>query len=170
MIRKDKVLGNVAVGDDQSIDADRFERPFRAGASGDPANEHDACSIGSARKSGMKSSRSMMRLAYSCGTRTGRVVCGQYPAMSGMATAGTLASTRALFGLSHVFPQSSIRYGPRGFGDSSSALAGDIRSVPAAPVAVAKTVRRMVTSLVADMVRLLCLRTRCIMRLAVSRS
>jgi putative tryptophan/tyrosine transport system substrate-binding protein len=33
-----------------------------------------ACSIGSARKSGMKS---MMRLAYSCGPLTGRVVCGQ---------------------------------------------------------------------------------------------
>jgi arsenate reductase (thioredoxin) len=46
-----------------------------------------------------------MRLAYSCGPRTGRVVCGQYPAMSGMAIAGTLASTRALFGFIQVFPQ-----------------------------------------------------------------
>jgi hypothetical protein len=41
MIRKDKVLRNVAVGNNQSIHADRFERPLRSGASGDPANEHD---------------------------------------------------------------------------------------------------------------------------------
>ena len=80
------------------------------------------------------------------------------------ARAGTLASTRALFGFIEVFPQSSIRYGPRGFGDSPSVLPGDIRSVSAAPVAVAKTVRRMVTSSVADMVHLLYLRTRCITR------
>src|SRR5262249_22030662 len=118
-----------------------------------------ACSMGSARKSGMKSSRSMMRLAYSCGPRTGRVVCGQYPAMSGMAIAGTLASTRALFGFIQVFPQSSIRYGHRCFCDSPSVLPGDIRSVSAAPVTVSETVRRTLTSLVADMVRLLCFGT-----------
>src|SRR5262249_16671835 len=41
MIRKDKVLSNVAVGNDQSIHADRFEQALRARASGDPANEHD---------------------------------------------------------------------------------------------------------------------------------
>jgi hypothetical protein len=41
MIRKDKVLRNVAVGNDQSIHADRLERPLRPGTSGDPANEHD---------------------------------------------------------------------------------------------------------------------------------
>src|SRR5262249_14516664 len=115
-----------------------------------------ACSIGSARKSGMKSSRSMMRLAYSCGPRTGRVVRGQYPAMSCMAIAGTLASTRALFGFIQVFPQSSIRYGPRCFCDSPSVLPGDIRSVSAAPVTVSETARRTLASLVADMVRLLC--------------
>src|SRR5262245_52706603 len=118
-----------------------------------------ACSIGSARKSGMKSSRSMMRLAYSCGPRTGRVVCGQYPAMCVMAIAGTLASTRALFGFIQVFPQSSIRYGPRCFGGSPSVLPGDIRSVSAVPVTVLETVRRTLTSLVADMVRLLCFGT-----------
>src|SRR5262245_3359468 len=73
--------------------------------------------------------------------------------MSGMAIAGTLASTRAWFGFIQVFPQSSIRYGPRCFGDSPL---GDIRSVPAAPVTVSETVRRTLTSLVADMVRLLC--------------
>src|SRR5262249_55870183 len=118
-----------------------------------------ACSIGSARKSGMKSSRSMIRLAYSCGPRTGRVVCGQYPAVSGMAIAGTLASPPALFGFTQLFPQSSIRYGPRCFGDSPSALQGDIRSVSAAPVTVSETVRRTLTSLVADMVHLLCFGT-----------
>src|SRR5262249_4684081 len=88
----------------------------------------------------------------------GRVVCGQYPAMSGMAIAGTLASTRALFGFIQVFPQSSIRYGPRCFGDSPSVLPGDIRSVSATPVTVSETVRRTLT-LVADMVRLLCFGT-----------
>src|SRR5215510_4885783 len=41
MIRKDKVLRNVAVGNDQSIHADRLEQPLRSGPSGDPANEHD---------------------------------------------------------------------------------------------------------------------------------
>jgi hypothetical protein len=41
MIRKDKVLRNVAVGNDQSIHAYRFKRPIRARTSGDPANEHD---------------------------------------------------------------------------------------------------------------------------------
>src|SRR5262249_44087866 len=41
MIRKDKVLSNVAVGNDQSIHADRFEQALRARASGGPANEHD---------------------------------------------------------------------------------------------------------------------------------
>src|SRR5262245_18828245 len=75
--------------------------------------------------------------------------------MSGNAIAGTLASTRSLFGLSHVFPQSSILYGPRFCGNSSSALSGDARSVPAAPATAATTARRVMMSLVADMVRLL---------------
>src|SRR5262245_12298693 len=114
-----------------------------------------ACSMGSARKSGMKSSRSMMRLAYSCGPRTGRVVCGQYPAISGMAIAGTLASTRALLGFIHVFPQSSIRYGPRCFCDSTSVVAGDVAGVSAARVTVSEAARRTLTSLVADMARVL---------------
>src|SRR5262249_29228023 len=79
--------------------------------------------------------------------------------MSGMATAGTLANTRALFGLSHVFPQSSILYGPRCCGNSSSALPGGTRSVQAAPATATKTVRRVMTSSVVDIVRLLCLDT-----------
>src|SRR5262245_1796320 len=75
-----------------------------------------------------------------------------------MATAGTLANTRALFGLSHVFSQSSILYGPRS-GNSSSAFPGGTRSIQAAPATVTKTVRRVITSSVVDMVRLLCLDT-----------
>src|SRR5262245_2990747 len=78
--------------------------------------------------------------------------------MSGMATAGILANTRALFGLSHVFSQSSILYGPRCCGSSSSALPGGTRSVQAAPATATKTVRRVMTSSV-DIVRLLCLDT-----------
>src|SRR5262245_33250012 len=74
-----------------------------------------------------------------------------------MAIAGTLASTRALFGLSHVFPQSSILYGPRCCSNSSSALAGGIRSIQATPAAVRKAARRVMRSLFVDMVRLLCL-------------
>src|SRR6516165_2638323 len=61
--------------------------------------------------------------------------------MSGRAIAGTLASTRSLLGLSHVFPQSSILYGPRS-GNSSSAFPGDTRTVTTAPAAVATTARR----------------------------
>src|SRR5262245_17000159 len=72
--------------------------------------------------------------------------------MSGMATAGILANTRALFGLSHVFSQSSILYGPRCCGSSSSALPGGTRSVQAAPATAT-------TSSVVDIVRLLCLDT-----------
>src|SRR5262249_1494675 len=79
--------------------------------------------------------------------------------MSGMAIAGPLASTRALFGFIQVFPQSSIRYGPRCFCDSPSVLPDDIRSVSAAPVTVSETARRTLTSLVADMARLLCFGT-----------
>src|SRR5215468_4572170 len=79
--------------------------------------------------------------------------------MSGMATAGTLANTRALFGLSHVFPQSSILYGPRCCGNSSSALPGGTGSVQAAPATATKTVRRVMTSSVVHIVRLLCLDT-----------
>src|SRR5262245_18196660 len=79
--------------------------------------------------------------------------------MSGMATAGTLANTRALFGLSHVFSQASILYGPRCCGSSSSALPGGTRSVQAAPATATKTVRRVVTSSVVDIVRLRCLDT-----------
>src|SRR5262249_47690107 len=78
--------------------------------------------------------------------------------MSGMAIAGTLASTRSLLGLSHVFPQSSILYGPRS-GNSSSAFPGGTRSVQAAPATATKTVRRVMTSSVVDIVRLLCLDT-----------
>src|SRR5215510_14998204 len=75
-----------------------------------------------------------------------------------MAIAGTLASTGSLLGLSHVFPQSSILYGPRS-SNSSSAFPGGTRSVQAAPATVTKTVRRVMTSSVVDMVRLLCLDT-----------
>src|SRR5215831_11942211 len=75
-----------------------------------------------------------------------------------MAIAGTLASTRSLLGLSHVFPQSSILYGPRS-GNASSAFPGGTRSVQAAPATVTKTVRRVITSSVLNMVRLLCLDT-----------
>jgi hypothetical protein len=62
-------------------------------------------------------------------------------------------------GSSRSSPQSSIRYGPRCFCDSPSVLPGDIRSVSAAPVTVSETARRTLTSLVADMARLLCFGT-----------
>jgi hypothetical protein len=80
VIRKDEVFRNVAVGSDDPIDTDRFERPLRTGSSGDPANEHDVA-IGRvldrlSAEIGNEVERSMIRLAYSCGPRTGRVVCG----------------------------------------------------------------------------------------------
>src|SRR5262249_13332245 len=70
--------------------------------------------------------------------------------MSGIAIAGTLASTRALFGLRHVFPQSSILYGPLP-GNSSSAFPADIGTVPAAPAAAAIALRRMMVRSIVDM-------------------
>src|SRR5262249_12563099 len=105
MIGNNEILRDIDVWNDQTINANCLEGPSGTGASGNPPHKHHsfvACSIGCARKSGMKSSRSRMRLAYSSGPRTARVVCGQYQAMFGKAIAGTRASTRSLFGLSQV--------------------------------------------------------------------
>ena len=77
----------------------------------------------------------MIRLAYACIPRTGRMVWGQYPEMSGLAIAGTLASTRSLLGFSHVFSQSSILYGPR-TGTSSEVFTEGVVAV-----ALAKSIR-----------------------------
>jgi hypothetical protein len=104
MIRKDKVLSNVAVGNDQSIHADRFEQALRARASGDPANEHDV--------------------------PVGRVLDGLGAEIGNEVEQIDDALDR-----------------------------GDIRSVSAAPVTVSETARRTLTSLVADMARLLCFGT-----------
>src|SRR5262245_22808401 len=79
--------------------------------------------------------------------------------MSGIAIAGTLANTRSLLGLSHVFPQSSILYGPRR-GNSSSAFPGDTRTVPATPTAAATMLRRVILCIVVDMSSSPLLRTR----------
>ena len=81
VIRKDEIFRNVAVGSDDPIDADRFERPLRTGSSGDPANEHDVA-VGRvldrlSAEIGNEVEQIDDLLAYSCGPRTRRVVCGQ---------------------------------------------------------------------------------------------
>lgn len=73
--------------------------------------------------------------------------------------AKSAASTRALLGLRQVLPQSSLLQGPRS-GDSSSAFPFDIASVPIAPTAAAKAVRRVIVWLVMAIMLAPCASTR----------
>ena len=88
VIRNNKIFPNVAVWRDDAINAYCLKGSIGTGASGNPTNEHDV-PVG--------------RVLDRLGSEVGNEV-----AMSGRAIAGTLASTRSLLGLSHVFPQSSI--------------------------------------------------------------